>query len=69
VGVLGGQWGEVISDQEIELEWEVLKSDLHQINEFILQEDKLKALEIASHKNRQRILFVPTFYAFGMVSG
>ena len=67
VGVLGGQWGEAISDQEIELEWEVLKSDLHQINEFILQEDKLKALDITSHKNLQRILFVPTFYAFGKV--
>ena len=68
VGVLGGQWGEQITNQEIELEWEVIQSDLHHVNEFILEEDKLKAIEFASHRTRQRILFVPTFYAFGMVN-
>ncbi len=68
-GVLGGQWGEKITDQEIELEWEVLQSDLHQNNEFIMQEDKLKSLDRKSRKGRQRILFVPTFYAIGMVKG
>jgi ubiquinone/menaquinone biosynthesis C-methylase UbiE len=69
VGVLGGQWEEKITKQEIELEWEVIQSDLHQINEFIMQEEKLKALELVSRQARQRILFVPTFYAFGMVIG
>lgn len=69
VGVLGGQWEEKITDQEIELEWEVIQSDLRQVNEFIIQEDKLKALELDTHKDRKRILFVPTFYAFGKVNG
>jgi ubiquinone/menaquinone biosynthesis C-methylase UbiE len=66
-GVLGGQWGENSFDQDIELEWEVIQSDLYQNNEFLLQADKIKALDIASRKSLQRILFVPTFYAFGMV--
>lgn len=69
VGVLGGQWGEQLTDQEIKLEWEVIQSDLQQNNEFIKQEDKLKILDLASRSSLQRILFVPTFYAFGMVKG
>jgi len=68
VGILGGQWKEKKTDLEIELEWEVIHSDLHQINEFTIQEDKLKALDLISRKTRQRILFVPTFYAFGKVN-
>jgi SAM-dependent methyltransferase len=69
VGVLGGQWGENISDQDLELEWEVIQSDLRQNNDFILQADRLKALELTSRKILQRILFVPTFYAIGIVKG
>jgi ubiquinone/menaquinone biosynthesis C-methylase UbiE len=69
VGVLGGQWGEEMSDQDIQLEWEVLQLDLLQNMEFTLQVDKFKALELASRRAHQRILFVPTFYAFGKVKG
>jgi hypothetical protein len=69
VGVLGGQWVESIADQDVELEWKVIKSDLDHNNEFSIQEDKLKDLELASRKAHQRILFVPTFYAFGTVPG
>jgi SAM-dependent methyltransferase len=69
VGVLGGQWGENISDQDLELEWEVIQSDLRQNNDFILQADRLKDLELTSRKILQRILFVPTFYAIGVVKG
>jgi ubiquinone/menaquinone biosynthesis C-methylase UbiE len=67
-GVLGGQWREQIKDQEIELEWEVIQSDLHQVKEFIMHKDKFRGSDLASRKTHQRILFVPTFYAFGMVS-
>lgn len=69
VGVLGGQWKERISDQEIDLEWDVIHSDLYQINEFTIQEEKLKALDFFSRKADQRILYVPTFYGFGRVNG
>src|SRR4030042_577028 len=68
VGVLGGQWREIDSDQDNGMEWKVLESDLCQNTEFILQADKLKALDLASREAHQRILYVPTFYAYGMVN-
>jgi SAM-dependent methyltransferase len=67
VGVLGGQWGENEPGLDFELEWEVIQSDLYQNGEFNRQADKVKALEVASRKAHHRILFVPTFYAFGKV--
>jgi ubiquinone/menaquinone biosynthesis C-methylase UbiE len=69
VGVLGGQWVENEPSQDIKLEWEVIQSDLYQNNEFIRQADKLKALDATSRQAQRRILFVPTFYAFGKVQG
>jgi hypothetical protein len=66
---LGGQWEENETDQDIGLEWEVVQSDLYQNNEFIKQAGKLKAIDVTSRETHQRILFVPTFYAFGMVRG
>ncbi len=66
-GILGGLWVENQSKPDIDLEWEVLVSDLSQNDEFIEQADAFKELEIASRASQQRILFVPTFYAFGMV--
>lgn len=67
VGILGAQWGQDISDQDIELEWQVLLSDLINNQEFMLQADDIKSLEISSRRALQRILFVPVFYAFGLV--
>jgi ubiquinone/menaquinone biosynthesis C-methylase UbiE len=69
VGVLGGQWQENEPGQDIELEWDVIQSDLSQNNEFIVQANKLKAIDVKSREDHQRILFVPTFYAFGKVKG
>lgn len=68
-GALGGQWVETESDEEFELEWEVIKSDLYLKNEFTNVAGDLKALDLASRKAHQRILYVPTFYAFGKVKG
>jgi SAM-dependent methyltransferase len=67
VGVVGGQWGGINPDKDITSEWDVISSDLNQNDKFILQAEKLKTLEIISRDTHQRILFVPTFYAFGMV--
>ncbi len=67
VGVLGAQWREEFSAEDFELEWKVVKSDLHRKNEFIDVADELKALDFVSRKDRHRILYVPTFYAFGEV--
>jgi ubiquinone/menaquinone biosynthesis C-methylase UbiE len=69
IGVLGGQWKDNETAQDMDLEWDVVKSDLNQNIEFINQADQLQSIEIASRKAHHRILFVPTFYAFGMVPG
>jgi SAM-dependent methyltransferase len=67
VGILGGQWGEVISDQDFDLEWQVFQSDLSRNNDFTLQAEIIKKLELSSRQKHQRILYVPMFYALGMV--
>jgi ubiquinone/menaquinone biosynthesis C-methylase UbiE len=69
VGVLGGQWRENQSSDDIELEWMVIQSDLHDNNYFMMQADKLHALDMNTRNTNQRILFVPTFYAIGQVPG
>ncbi len=65
VGVLGAQWVNNASDQDVELEWQVLASDLANNPEFT---EQVKILDIEARRTQQRILFVPVFYAIGKVS-
>jgi ubiquinone/menaquinone biosynthesis C-methylase UbiE len=65
VGVMGGQWGMDRSDRDNNLEWEVIRSDLRVVGEFLSLADELEALDNASRIESKRILFVPTFYAIG----
>jgi SAM-dependent methyltransferase len=67
VGVLGAQWWENNVDQDLDLEWQVVHSDLNQNDAFLQQESKLRVIDEASRATHQRILFVPTFYAIGKV--
>ena len=69
VGILGGQWENKNTASEIELEWEVIQSDLSQNEEYQIHAEQLKKLDTTSRAEQRRILFVPTFYAFGMVAG
>ena len=66
VGVMGGQWHLPYPPYELNLEWDVLESDIADLvpRETIQQ---LKALNETSYSNGTRILYVPTFYAFGLV--
>jgi hypothetical protein len=66
---MGGQWVDQASDRDAPLEWEVILSDLRNNKEFLQQVNSLETLELASRQNGQRVLFVPTFYAIGMVKG
>jgi ubiquinone/menaquinone biosynthesis C-methylase UbiE len=64
-GVIGGGWS-VPSPAETELEWEVLQSDLAgKLPSDDLQ--KMKRLDIQAWQTASRVLFVPTFYAWGWV--
>ncbi len=65
-GVMGGQW---ILPNDLELirnEWQVLKQDFHGLipDQIIKQYEDMDTL---SWQNRERTIFVPTFYAIGQV--
>jgi SAM-dependent methyltransferase len=63
-GVLGGRWATPPGPDELALEWAVLESDLS----GIIPEEELsclRTLDEASWKRGERVLFVPTFYAWG----
>ena len=64
VGILGGQWGDSFDKDAWELEWEVIKYDLADLypKESL---DNFQHLDYEAWKNHQRILYIPTFYAFG----
>lgn len=67
VGLLGGQWSIPPSPQEWEMEWQVLQADLEHLPQFSGDLEGLKRLEAQAWRDGSRILFVPTFYAWGMV--
>jgi ubiquinone/menaquinone biosynthesis C-methylase UbiE len=66
-GVLGGQWLGPPDWDAWESEWSVLQSDLNKTPEIINKSEvqKLKVLERSAYQLGERILFVPTFYAWG----
>jgi len=67
VGILGGQWSENDPVEEFEIEWEVLNSDLELHLEFKKENKNLKSIDRIARESHERILFVPTFYAIGVV--
>ncbi|MFN2234823.1 MAG: class I SAM-dependent methyltransferase [Anaerolineales bacterium] len=66
-GVLGGQWSETPDWDQWELEWTILESDLGQEPIFSRSFRNLKELDKNAYIRGERILFVPTFYAWGQV--
>jgi len=65
-GILGGHWGEPPSAEAWDSEWNTLEQDLEQI---IPKEElhALRQLDAAAWQKGERILFIPTFYAWGFV--
>jgi len=65
-GLVGGYWSSPPAREDFELEWEVLRRDVGSA----LPVDRLAALQEADWQAWQtgsRVLFVPTFYAWGTV--
>ena len=63
-GVLGAEWSETASEAEIGLEQATLRADL----EGLISGDELEQLlaaDRAAWARRERVLYVPTFYAWG----
>jgi SAM-dependent methyltransferase len=62
--VLGGQWGEPVSAEEVEAEWRVLAADLGEsISPSELE--TYRRLDMDAWQSGERVLYIPTFYAWG----
>jgi ubiquinone/menaquinone biosynthesis C-methylase UbiE len=70
-GVIGGEWGGPPNWKEWESEWMVLESDLTHSTRRLADEELyyLKSVDKRSYEQGKRILYVPTFYASGVVKG
>ena len=70
-GIIGAQWSSAPPQEEIISEWEVIEHDLESLQEEIsgLQIDPeiVKKIDEDAWKSGERVLYVPTFYAFGRV--
>jgi ubiquinone/menaquinone biosynthesis C-methylase UbiE len=66
-GVLGGEWTGKPPEDQWESEWEVLRSDLEEVVSR-QKLDRLHASDAEAWRRGERVLFVPTFYAWGRVS-
>ncbi len=63
-GVMGGQWRGAPSKENWEAEWRVLEADLAgELSES--QINQMHSLDAAAWQRGERVLFVPTFYAWG----
>ncbi len=71
VGVIGGQWKDEISKETLNSEWEIIQADLATLNkntEAITASDEIHKIDLAAWELGERIIYVPTFYAWGRVS-
>jgi SAM-dependent methyltransferase len=71
-GVLGAQWAAPPPAEEQASEWAVIEADLDQLfdppDPRVLQSlEDLKKQDALAWSNGERILYVPTFYAWGIV--
>ncbi len=67
-GVLGAQWSGLPPPDEFESEWSVIRSDL---GDKLSKEqlDRLQEMDTRAWEHGARVLFVPTFFAWGKVPG
>jgi ubiquinone/menaquinone biosynthesis C-methylase UbiE len=63
-GVLGAQWSGKLSNEDVEMEWQVMRNDL---GEAVAPEelDALERMDRQAYQAGEKVLFVPTFYAWG----
>ena len=70
-GVIGAQWSRSPSHQDLSSEWEIIQHDLDTLeqssSEQIKNSEALRVIDAAAWAKGERILYVPTFYAFGRV--
>jgi ubiquinone/menaquinone biosynthesis C-methylase UbiE len=66
-GCLGGEWEQANSERQGASEWEMIEQDQMALADSLSQEQifRLKKLDQEARKKGTRVLFVPTFYAWG----
>ncbi|MDZ4159169.1 MAG: hypothetical protein U1B80_05190, partial [Anaerolineaceae bacterium] len=65
-GLPGGHWSAIVDADALELEWQVLRADL--TDRLPAEElQRLQMVDSAARSQGERVLFVPTFYAWGKV--
>lgn len=65
-GILGAHWQENHDQREFESEWTTIRSDIS--NNLTIEEfNQFHNRDLEARKNGSRVLFVPTFYAYGWV--
>ena len=67
-GVYDGRWEKTLSKEDIESEWLMLEEDLRNILSSADLEE-LKKHEQKAISNGSRLIYVPTFYAWGKIPG
>lgn len=71
-GVLGGEWKVPNDPAEFNSEWTVYESDFESLGfggEEKAALNRLREIDRAAWETGERVLFVPTFYAWGIVPG
>jgi len=66
VGVLGGEWSQAFDEVTFQSEWSTLRADVQE-RLSPAELDRLEAVDHAAWQRGERVLFVPTFYAWGRV--
>jgi len=68
-GLLGGQWSGKPSLDAWNMEWEVLQDDIHNTtqNNQTKELTRLHTIDEQAWEQGERVLFVPTFYAYGQL--
>ncbi len=70
VGVIGAQWKSTTPESELYSEWEIIQSDLEFLNnssEVLKSSEEIRKIDLAAWAAGERIIYVPTFYAWGKV--
>lgn len=68
-GVLGGQWSQPPAEDDWQMEWQVLRADLEQLPGVLPGREAdiaaLQEIDRRAWQRGERVLYVPTFYAWG----
>ncbi len=70
VGVIGAQWKGDVLQEDLSSEWEIIRSDIETLNnnsEVDKTSDEIQKIDLAAWATGERIIYVPTFYAWGRV--